>query len=82
MELNLYRLEKRLHPNIITNTVKRLEQCISNEEEIDLLMKSVYLDEVCFPMVYKKLLSLPLESVAYFAEIYPEYLHAFRLRAV
>lgn len=79
--INLYRLEKRLHPNIITNTVKRLEQCISNEEEIDLLMKSVYLDEVCFPMVYKKLLSLPLESVAYFAEIYPEYLARIQIES-
>lgn len=66
--LNLYRLERRLQPYKIINEVKRLTEFKSLEEEANFLLKTVYLDEICFPKVYEDLLHNPCDLVREYAE--------------
>ena len=72
--LNLYRFEKRLKPYIITNEVKRLLKCKTAEEEVDCLVKSVLLKDVCYPKVYKDFLSLPPHQMELCASEFREFL--------
>lgn len=73
--INLYRLERRLQPYKIINDVKRLTECQSPEEEVDLLIKTVSLDELCFPKIYENLLRNPCDLAEQYAE---EFLHMLR----
>ena len=65
--INLYRLERRLQPYKIIDEVKRLTECNSPEEEIILLLKTVFLDEICFPKIYKSLLDYPIDVIQNYA---------------
>ena len=73
--LNLYRLERRLQPYKIINEVKQLTECNSPEEETIFLLKTVYLDEICFPKIYESLLHYSCDFVRQYAE---EFLHMWR----
>lgn len=73
--INLYRLERRLQPYKIINDVKRLTKCQSPKEEADLLIKTVCLDELCFPKIYENLLRNPCDLAEQYAE---EFLHMLR----
>ena len=46
--LNLYRLERRMRPHGIIREVKKLEECITKVDEITALLKTVFLDDICF----------------------------------
>lgn len=72
--INLYRFERRMRPYTITHEVKRLEKCNSDEEEIQALLKMVWLDDVCFPSIYERLFDLPLQITQMYAEVFSEYL--------
>ena len=72
--INLYRLETSLHPYIITNEVKKLEESNSDAEEAEILLKTVWLDDICFPNIYEKLFALPLQETKLYAEVFLQYL--------
>lgn len=72
--INLYRFERRMRPYTITHEVKRLEKCNSDEEEIQALLKMVWLDDVCFPSIYERLFDLPLQITQMYTEVFSEYL--------
>lgn len=65
--MNLYRLERRLQPHKIINEVKRLTECNSPELEAELLLKTVLLDEICFPKIYEDLLPNSLVLIEHYA---------------
>lgn len=65
--INLYRLERRLQPYKIINEVKRLTECNSPEVEAELLLKTVLLDEICFPKIYEDLLPNPVDIIDQYA---------------
>lgn len=73
--MNIYRLEKRLQPYKIIKEVKKLAECRSSEEETDLLLRMVYLDEICFPKIYEALLHNPVNLVEKYAG---EFLHIWQ----
>lgn len=68
--LNLYRLERRLQPYKIMYEVKKLTRCCSPKEEVDLLLKMICLDKICFPKIYEALLHTPLDFIAQYTEEY------------
>jgi len=72
--LNLYRLERRLQPYIITEEVKILLACQTFEEELDFLTKSVVLKAITFPKLRKIILSLPKCYMEACAAEFPRYL--------
>lgn len=72
--LNIYRLEKKLKPYIITMEVNRLLACQTDEEKIDFLEKSVVLSDICHPKLYNDFLSLPYSDMVLCAEEFPGYL--------
>lgn len=51
--MNIYRLERELRLYIITNEVKKLLQCKDQAEEIDILRKSILLNDIHFPKLYQ-----------------------------
>lgn len=77
--LNLYRLERRLQPYKIMNEVKRLTECTSPEEEANLLLKTVWLDEICFPKIYEYLLHYSYDRIERYAE---EFLYMWKTEPV
>ena len=72
--INLYRLERRLRPYLISHEVKWLEACTSYEEKRAVLAKTVCLDDICFPGLYEKLFKLPMRFASLLAQICSEYL--------
>lgn len=65
--INLYRLERRLQPHKIINEVKKLTECSSPELEAELLLKTVFLNEICFPKIYEDLLPNPVGLIDRYA---------------
>lgn len=72
--INLYRLERRMRPHIITREVKKLTESVSEEDENNFLLKAVCLDNICFSGIYKKLFELPLEETYLYAEVFLQYI--------
>ncbi len=60
--INLYRIEKELRPYITTSEVNQLLACETVADEEAILTKSVMLNDICFPKVYKDFANLPLWS--------------------
>lgn len=71
--LNIYRLEKRLKPYIITNEVKRLLTCQS-ADEANLLERSIILNNIHYPKLYEDFLPLPYPVMVSCAESFPGFL--------
>lgn len=72
--LNLYRLERKLQPFIITEEVKILLACQTFEEELDFIKKSVVLKDITFPKLRKMFFSLPRCYMESCAAEFPGYL--------
>lgn len=79
--INLYRLERRMRPHGIIREVKKLEECTTKVDEITALLKTVFLDDICFPAIYEKLFALPLGKTILFAEILLEYIPCFAVES-
>lgn len=79
--INLYRLERRMRPYGIIHEVKKLEVCTTEEEEAETLLKTVYLDDICFPAIYEKLFMLPLALIGQFAEAFSQYIMRFAVES-
>lgn len=72
--LNIYRLERKLKPHIISGEVKKLLACQSIDEENVLLLKTVILKNIHFPKLYADFISLPLEDMNRCALEFPLFL--------
>ena len=68
--INIYGLERTMSPYGITNGVKHLLACQSNNDEESFLTKTIILHNVHFPMIYESLLPLPLDVLAFCAEAF------------
>ena len=68
--INLYRLERRMHPYIITHEIKQLNQCKSNAEIAISLIKIAALEDICFPGIYKIFFDASPGFTNLFAEIF------------
>ena len=79
--MNLYRLERRMRPYGIIHEVKKLEACTTEEDEAKTLLKTVYLDDICFPSIYEKLFVLPFPLVELFAEVFSQYIIRFAVES-
>lgn len=79
--INLYRLERRMRPYGIIHEVKKLEVCTTEEDEAETLLKTVYLDDICFPAIYERLFVLPLALIGQFAEVFSQYITRFAIES-
>lgn len=72
--LNIYRLERRLRPYIISEDVKKLLACQSVDEENEYLLKILVLKNIHFPKLYADFITLPLKTINWCALEFPLFL--------
>ena len=70
-----------MRPYGIIHEVKKLEACTTEEDEAKTLLKTVYLDDICFPAIYEKLFVLPFPLVELFAEVFSQYIIRFTVES-
>ena len=63
--INLYRLERTMSPYGVTNEVKHLLACQSDNDEEYFLAKTIILRDVHFPIIYESLLPLHLDALEF-----------------
>lgn len=79
--MNLYRQEKRMRPYQIIHEVQKLEACRTEDEEAEMLLKTVFLSEICFPAIYERLFPLPLEVICQCANFFIQLLSEFMVES-
>ena len=74
--INLYRLEKELHPFAITRHVKQMLACQNEATEITLLNEAVILNNIWFPRLRENFASLPTcDEMAIYVRTFSEFLN-------
>jgi len=72
--INIYRLERKLKPYIITQEVKKLLDSEFIDDERDFLEKTVILKDIMFPKLYTDFISLPFQHMEFYAMEFPGFL--------
>lgn len=73
---NIYRLERSFRTCIIIDEVKNLLNCKSEDEKKHLILKSITLNDIWFPTVYKKICSVDnIEIIKDLATMFTELLN-------